>query len=245
MQETRLWDADRGYTRSMRSKEYAHDYRYFPEPDLVPLELNQRFIDEIRASLPELPRARRQRFVTEYGLPPYDADVLTQTRALAEYHEQAATALKQAAPSLTLSQAAKSTSNWIMSELLRVLPADDEAAIRDAKVTPSRLAGLLTLIEGGTISGKIAKDVFEKMFRTGDDAAAIVQREGLTQVVDAGALERIVDDVLAANPKPVDDYKKGKKAAKGALIGLVMRATQNKANPDLLNKLLEEKLSKG
>ncbi len=245
VQETRLWDADRGYTRSMRSKEYAHDYRYFPEPDLVPLELNQRFIDEIRASLPELPRARRQRFVTEYGLPPYDADVLTQTRALAEYHEQAATALKQAAPSLTLSQAAKSTSNWIMSELLRVLPADDEAAIRDAKVTPSRLAGLLTLIEDGTISGKIAKDVFEKMFRTGDDAAAIVQREGLTQVADAGALERIVDDVLAANPKPVDDYKKGKKAAKGALIGLVMRATQNKANPDLLNKLLEEKLSKG
>jgi len=245
VQETRLWDADRGHTRSMRSKEYAHDYRYFPEPDLVPLELNQRFIDEIRASLPELPRARRQRFVTEYGLPPYDADVLTQTRALAEYHEQAATALKRAAPSLTLSQAAKSTSNWIMSELLRVLPADDEAAIRDAKVTPSRLAGLLTLIEGGTISGKIAKDVFEKMFRTGDDAAAIVQREGLTQVADAGALERIVDDVLAANPKPVDDYKKGKKAAKGALIGLVMRATQNKANPDLLNKLLEEKLSKG
>src|SRR5712691_10694450 len=245
VQETRLWDADRGYTRSMRSKEYAHDYRYFPEPDLVPLELDQRFIDEIRGGLPELPRARRQRFVTEYGLPPYDADVLTQTRALAEYHEQAATALKQAAPSLTLSQAAKSTSNWIMSELLRVLPADDEAAIRDAKVTPSRLAGLLTLIEGGTISGKIAKDVFEKMFRTGDDAAAIVQREGLTQVADAGALERIVDDVLAANPKPVDDYKKGKKAAKGALIGLVMRATQNKANPDLLNKLLEEKLSKG
>jgi len=244
VQETRLWDADRGYTRSMRSKEYAHDYRYFPEPDLVPLELEPSFIAEIQANLPELPRARRQRFVTEFGLPPYDADVLTQTRALAEYQEQAATALSRTAPALTLSQAAKSTSNWIMSELLRVLPGDDEAAIRDAKITPSRLAGLLALIENGTISGKIAKDVFEKMFRSGDDAASIVKREGLTQVADTGALERIVDDVLAANPRPVDDFKKGRSAAKGALVGLVMKATQGKANPGLVNSILEEKLSK-
>ena len=244
VQETRLWDADRGYTRSMRSKEYAHDYRYFPEPDLVPLELEPSFIAEIQANLPELPRARRQRFVTEFGLPPYDADVLTQTRALAEYQEQAATALSRTAPALTLSQAAKSTSNWIMSELLRVLPGDDEAAIRATKLTPSRLAGLLTLIDDGTISGKIAKDVFEKMFRSGDDAASIVKREGLTQVADTGALERIVDDVLAANPRPVDDFKKGRSAAKGALVGLVMKATQGKANPGLVNSILEEKLSK-
>ncbi len=210
VQETRLWDAERGYTRSMRSKEFAHDYRYFPEPDLVPLEISRAWVDAIRAGLPELPRARRQRFVTQYGLPPYDAGVLTQARALAEYHEQATAALKQAAPSLTLSQAAKSTSNWIMSELLHVLPADDEAAIREAKITPSRLAGLLKLIENGTISGKIAKDVFQKMFASGEDAQAIVAREGLVQVADESALAAVIDQVIAENPKALEDYRKGK-----------------------------------
>src|SRR5881409_4133855 len=234
VQETRLWDADRGYTRAMRSKEYAHDYRYFPEPDLVPLELEPSFIAEIQANLPELPRARRQRFVSQHGLPPYDADVLTQSRALAEYFEAAVRDFPNA----------KVVSNWVMSELLRVLPGDDETAIRETRITPSRLAGLLTLVDDGTISGKIAKDVFEKMFRSGDDAAAIVKREGLTQVADTGALERIVDDVLAANPRPVDDFKKGRSAAKGALVGLVMKATQGKANPGLVNSILEEKLSK-
>jgi len=245
VQETRLWDADRGYTRSMRSKEYAHDYRYFPEPDLVPLRLDPRVIDEIRAALPELPRASCQRFVQEFELSPYAAGVLTQSRRLARYFEETATELHRLLPSLTLSQAANTTSNWVMSEVLRVLPSGDDDAIEAARTSPTQLADLLRLTTDGTISGKIAKSVNEKMFRTGDDAAAIVQREGLTQVADAGALERIVDEVLAANPKPVDDYKKGKKAAKRALIGLVMRATQNKANPDLLNQLLEEKLSKG
>jgi aspartyl-tRNA(Asn)/glutamyl-tRNA(Gln) amidotransferase subunit B len=243
-QETRLWDAERGYTRSMRSKEFAHDYRYFPEPDLVPLAIDRAWVDEIRAGLPELPRARRRRFVTEYGLPPYDADVLTQARALAEYHEQATAALRRAAPSLTLGQAAKSTSNWIMSELLRVLPADDEAAVREAKITPSRLAGLLKLVEDGTISGRIAKDVFQKMFASGEDAQTIVAREGLTQVSDESALAAVVDQVIARNPKALEDFRKGKTAAAKAFFGDVMKATQGKANPAVVQRLLEEKLSK-
>jgi len=243
-QETRLWDAERGYTRSMRSKEFAHDYRYFPEPDLVPLAIDRAWVDEIRAGLPELPRARRRRFVTEYGLPPYDADVLTQARALAEYHEQATAALRRATPSLTLGQAAKSTSNWIMSELLRVLPADDEAAVREAKITPSRLAGLLKLVEDGTISGRIAKDVFQKMFASGEDAQTIVAREGLTQVSDESALAAVVDQVIARNPRALEDFRKGKTAAAKAFFGDVMKATQGKANPAIVQRLLEEKLSK-
>jgi aspartyl-tRNA(Asn)/glutamyl-tRNA(Gln) amidotransferase subunit B len=234
VQETRLWDADRGYTRAMRSKEYAHDYRYFPEPDLVPLAVDSTWIEEIRRDLPELPRARRQRFIREYGLPVYDADVLTQSRALAEYFETAARALPQP----------KVVSNWVMSELLRVLPGDDERAITTSPITPERLAGLLKLVADGTISGKMAKDLFEKMFRSGEDAATIVSREGLAQVADTDALERIIDDVLAANPKPVEDFKKGKGAAKGALVGLVMKATSGRANPGLVNRLLQEKLSK-
>jgi aspartyl-tRNA(Asn)/glutamyl-tRNA(Gln) amidotransferase subunit B len=234
VQETRLWEADRGYTRSMRSKEYAHDYRYFPEPDLVPLALDHAWVEEIRRALPELPRARRQRFVSQHGLPPYDADVLTASRALADYFEGAVRELPNA----------KAVSNWVMSELLRVLPGDDERAIEAAPVTPSRLAGLLRLIEDGTISGKIAKDVFEKMWRTGEDARTLVEREGLTQVADTGALERILDEVIAANPRPIEDWKKGKTQAAKALVGLVMKATGGKANPAIVNRLLEEKLSR-
>ncbi|OLE37659.1 MAG: glutaminyl-tRNA synthase (glutamine-hydrolyzing) subunit B, partial [Candidatus Rokubacteria bacterium 13_1_20CM_2_70_7] len=157
VQETRLWDADRGLTRAMRSKEYAHDYRYFAEPDLVPLRLDRTWVEEIRRNLPELPRARRQRFVTQYGLPAYDADLLTQSRALAEYFEAAVREFPNA----------KVVSNWIMSELLRQLAADDERAIAASPISPARLAGLLRLIDDATISGKIAKAVFEKMFRSG------------------------------------------------------------------------------
>ncbi len=234
VQETRLWDADRGVTRAMRSKEYAHDYRYFPEPDLTPLALDPAWVEDLRRGLPELPRARRQRLVSQYGLPPYDADVLTQTRALAEYFEAAVREFPQA----------KTVSNWIMSELLRVLPGDDEGALRASPVTPGRLAGLLRLVEDGTISGKIAKDVFDRMVRTGEDARTIVEREGLTQVADTAALSRIVDEVIAQNPRPVEDYRKGKTVAARALVGLVMKATGGKANPGIVNRLLEEKLSK-
>ncbi len=235
VQETRLWDAERGVTGAMRSKEYAHDYRYFPEPDLVPLELDQAWLEALRADLPELPEARRQRFVRAYGLPPYDADVLTQSRALADYFEAAVRAFPSP----------KAVSNWVMSELLRVVPGDDERALASTPVTPERLAGLLRLIEDGTISGKIAKDVFERMVRTGEEARAIVEREGLTQVADTEALGRVVDEVLAANPRPVEDYRRGRTAAKTALVGLVMKATGGKANPALVNRLVEEKLTKG
>ena len=233
VQETRLWDADRGVTRSMRSKEYAHDYRYFPDPDLVPLRHQPSWIEEIRAGLPELPRARRQRFVADHGLPPYDAEVLTQSRALADYFEAAVRDFANP----------KAVSNWVMSELLRELPADDEAAIAASPIPPAHLAGLLRLVEDGTISGKIAKSVFEKMARSGQDAATIVRQEGLTQVADTGALGQIIDAVLAANPKPIEDYRKGRTAAAKALVGLVMKATGGKANPGLVNRLLEEKLS--
>ncbi|HZN52663.1 MAG TPA: Asp-tRNA(Asn)/Glu-tRNA(Gln) amidotransferase subunit GatB [Methylomirabilota bacterium] len=243
VQETRLWEADRGYTRSMRSKEFAHDYRYFPEPDLVPLRLDRAWVDEIRAALPELPRARRQRFVSQYGVPAYDAEVLTQSRALADYYEAAVQALGSAAAG-NRADRPKTVSNWIMSELLAALPGDDELAIQHSPITPRHLAGLLRLIEDGTISGKIAKDVFQKMLASGDDAAAIVAREGLTQVADEAALSQIIVTVMAANPRAIDDYKRGKKEAKGALVGQVMKATGGKANPALVNRLLEDKLSK-
>jgi aspartyl-tRNA(Asn)/glutamyl-tRNA(Gln) amidotransferase subunit B len=241
VQETRLWEADRGYTRSMRSKEFAHDYRYFPEPDLVPLQVDRRWVEEIRAGLPELPRAWRQRAVAQYGLPAYDAEVLTQSRALVDYYEAA---LREWAPASGAgADRPKVLSNWIMSELLRVLPGDDERAIQSSPITPRHLVGLLGLIENSTISGKIAKDVFQKMFDSGQDAGTIVERDGLTQVADEGALGQVIESVMAANAKAIEDYRRGKKEAKGALVGQVMKATRGKANPALVNRLLEDKLS--
>jgi aspartyl-tRNA(Asn)/glutamyl-tRNA(Gln) amidotransferase subunit B len=241
VQETRLWEADRGYTRSMRSKEFAHDYRYFPEPDLVPLQIDRRWVEEIRAGLPELPRAWRQRAVAQYGLPAYDAEVLTQSRALVDYYEAA---LREWAPASGAgADRPKVLSNWIMSELLRVLPGDDERAIQSSPIPPRHLVGLLGLIENSTISGKIAKDVFQKMFDSGQDAGTIVERDGLTQVADEGALGQVIESVMAANPKAIEDYRRGKKEAKGALVGQVMKATRGKANPALVNRLLEDKLS--
>jgi aspartyl-tRNA(Asn)/glutamyl-tRNA(Gln) amidotransferase subunit B len=234
VQETRLWDADHGSTRSMRTKEFAHDYRYFPEPDLVPLHIDAAWVDELRAALPELPQARRQRFVSQYGLPAYDAAVLTQSRALADYYEQAVAAFPHP----------KTVSNWVMSELLREIPAEDERAIAAAPVPPGRLAGLLRLVEDGTISGKIAKDVFDKMVQGGEDAEAIVRREGLSQISDTAELQRIVTEVVAANVKAVEDFRKGKTSAAKALVGQVMKATGGKANPALVNQLLQEKLSR-
>jgi aspartyl-tRNA(Asn)/glutamyl-tRNA(Gln) amidotransferase subunit B len=241
VQETRLWEADRGYTRSMRSKEFAHDYRYFAEPDLVPLQIDRRWVEEIRAGLPELPRAWRQRAVAQYGLPAYDAEVLTQSRALVDYYEAA---LREWAPASGVgADRPKVLSNWIMSELLRVLPGDDERAIQSSPITPRHLVGLLGLIENSTISGKIAKDVFQKMFDSGQDAGTIVERDGLTQVADEGALGQVIESVMAANAKAIEDYRRGKKEAKGALVGQVMKATRGKANPALVNRLLEDKLS--
>ena len=234
VQETRLFDAERGVTQSMRSKEYAHDYRYFPEPDLVPLKLDAAHVESIRAALPELPRARRQRFVTQYGLPPYDAGLLTQSAALAGYYEAAVRA--HANP--------KAIANWITTELLREVDADDEAAVAGARITPQNLAGLVKLIDDGTISGRIAKDVFARMLASGETAAAIVQREGLTQVADAGALDALVEQAIAGNPKAVADFKAGKTAAAKALVGQVMKASGGKANPAMVDRMVQEKLSK-
>jgi aspartyl-tRNA(Asn)/glutamyl-tRNA(Gln) amidotransferase subunit B len=232
VQETRLWEADRGYTLSMRSKEDAHDYRYFPEPDLVPLAVDPRWVEELRGTLPELPAERRRRFVATYGLPPYDADLLTQSRALADYYEAAVAAHPKP----------KVVSNWVMSELLRELPGDDEQAIARCPVPPQHLARLLALIDEGTISGKIAKGVFEKMFRSGEDAETIVRREGLVQMADASALAEVVDRVVAENPQAVEDWTRGRPQSLGFLVGQVMKATRGKANPALVNRLLLERL---
>ncbi|HEY4911145.1 MAG TPA: Asp-tRNA(Asn)/Glu-tRNA(Gln) amidotransferase subunit GatB [Methylomirabilota bacterium] len=234
VQETRLWDPDKGHTVSMRSKEFAHDYRYFPEPDLPPLDLAPAWIDEVRATLPELPAARRQRFMKVYALSAYDAEVATQSKALADYFEAAA----KGSPN------PKTVANWVLNEVLRIVPPDDEKAIAACAIKPADLAGLITLIEDGTISGRIAKDVFEKMFQSGDDARSIVAREGLTQVADAGELGAVVDTVLAEHAKVVEDYRAGKKAALGFLVGQVMKATSGKASPAVVNTLLIEKLPK-
>ncbi len=234
VQETRLWDPDKAHTVSMRSKEFAHDYRYFPEPDLPPLDVEARWVEAVRATLPELPAARRARFMEAHALSAYDADLLTGSRALADYFEAAVAGCGKP----------KAAANWVLNELLRELPGDDERAIAACPVPPGNLARLITLIEDGTISGRIAKDVFEKMYRSGEDAQSIVSREGLTQVADAGVLAAKIDEVLSTNPKVVKDYRAGKKAALGFLVGQVMKSTDGKANPALVNKILTEKLYK-
>jgi aspartyl-tRNA(Asn)/glutamyl-tRNA(Gln) amidotransferase subunit B len=234
VQETRLFDPERGQTLSMRSKEHAHDYRYFPEPDLPPLDVDPAWVEEVRGALPELPAARRWRFRTTHALSAYEADLLTQGRALADYFEAAVGAYPRP----------KTVANWVLNELLRELPADDDRAVQAAPVSPERLAGLLALIDDGTISGKIAKDVFERMCRSGEDAATIVRREGLTQVADAEELATVVDRVLAENTRVVEDWQRGKTAALGFLVGQVMKATSGKASPTIVNRLLREKLPK-
>jgi aspartyl-tRNA(Asn)/glutamyl-tRNA(Gln) amidotransferase subunit B len=233
VQETRLFDADRGATRSMRSKEYAHDYRYFPEPDLVPLKLDAAWIESIRAALPELPRARRQRFVSQYGLPAHDAGLLTQSHALADYYESAVQAHNNP----------KAISNWIMTDLLREIDERDETTVM-SKIPAPNLAHLVTFIDRGEISGKIAKDVFAEMLKTGLDCEPIVRQKGLVQVSDADQLQQWVDAAIAANPKAVADFKAGKTAASKALVGQVMKASGGKANPAMVDRLVQEKLSR-
>lgn len=231
VQETRTWDEDKGVTLPLRSKEEAHDYRYFPDPDLVPLAISDAWVDEIRASLPELPDERKARFVHEYCLPDYDAMVLTATRELADYFEQC----------VELFNNPKTVSNWVMGDLARMMNATGRE-ISAVLIKPAQLAEMLKLLDKGTISGKIAKTVFEEMFNTGKDPGVIVEEKGLVQISDEGEIEKIVSDVIAANPKSVDDYKGGKKQAIGFLVGQVMKATKGKANPGLVNKLLKEKL---
>jgi aspartyl-tRNA(Asn)/glutamyl-tRNA(Gln) amidotransferase subunit B len=232
VQETRLFDSAKGVTFSMRSKEEAHDYRYFPEPDLVPVVTSTETIEAIRRTITELPEAKRDRFVKEYGLPDYDADMLTQSRALAAYYEEAA----------KLSGLPKVISNWMMGELMRLLNAEGKE-IEDCPVRPDRLAGMVKMINDGTISTKIAKTVFEDMYGTGKDAETVVKEKGLVQVSDSGAIENIIADVIKANPAQHADYKGGKDKLFGFFVGQVMKASKGKANPEMVNELLKKKLS--
>jgi aspartyl-tRNA(Asn)/glutamyl-tRNA(Gln) amidotransferase subunit B len=232
--ETRLWDTAAGRTFSMRSKEEAHDYRYFPEPDLPPLELSHEWIDEIRRGLPELPDAQRRRFVAQYALPEHDAALLTQSPALAAYFEATAAAAGNA----------KAASNWIMGELTRKMN-DLGIGISEAALTPEALAGLIRLVDSGRISGPIAKHVFEKMYGTGRSADEIVQAEGLSRIDDEAALEQAVRDVLAANADAVAQYRAGKQQTFGFLVGQVMKATRGKANPGMVNQLVRRALGGG
>jgi aspartyl-tRNA(Asn)/glutamyl-tRNA(Gln) amidotransferase subunit B len=229
VQETRLFDPDKGETRSMRTKEEAHDYRYFPDPDLLPLELDAAWVDELAAALPELPDAKRARFISALGLGAYDATVLTADKDIAAYFEAAAEG-----------RDAKLTANWVINELAGRLNREGKA-IGDSPVSPPQLGGLIGLISANTISGKIAKDVFEILWSEGGEAAAIVEARGLKQVTDTGAIEKVVDQVLAANPDKVADAK-AKPAALGWFVGQVMKASGGKANPQAVNALLKAKL---
>ena len=231
VQETRLWDSAAGRTVSMRSKEEAHDYRYFPEPDLPPLIVNEARVALVRSQMPELPEARRQRFVTTYGLPPYDAGVLTSSSALGDYFEKVAAA----------SGNPKAASNWVMGELLRTMK-ERGVSIEQVPLTPVALAGLIGLVEKGTISSSIAKDVFEKMYDTGRTADDVVTSEGLAQNSDEGALLAIVREVIAKHADAAAQFRAGKNQTFGFLVGQVMKGSGGKANPKLANELLRREL---
>jgi aspartyl-tRNA(Asn)/glutamyl-tRNA(Gln) amidotransferase subunit B len=234
VQETRRWDEARGVTASMRTKEFAHDYRYFPEPDLVPLVFDDAWIASAHASLPELPEARRRRFVNDYGLPEYDAAVLTAERAMAEYVDEA----MRAHPDT------KAVSNWLMGDFQRLLKSED-LSVEQVKMRPAQLAEMLQLMEKGVISGKIAKTVFEELFRTGKPPEQIVKEQGLTQISDESELAAAIDRVMAEQADVVAQIRAGKEASFKFLVGQVMKATRGRANPEAVNRLLREKLDAG
>jgi len=230
VQETLLWNPDSNRTESMRGKEDAHDYRYFPCPDLVPVEISDAWVEEIRKSLPELPDARRARFVSQYELPEYDATILTSERELADYFEAA----------LTSTAGPKKVSNWIMTELLRELKGE---SIESCRVKPAQLGGLIAMIDAGTISGKIAKTVFLEMMASGQDAEVIVKEKNLLQVSDEGELLAIVEEIIAANPTQAEDFRNGKTKLMGYFVGQLMQRTKGKANPKLANELFTKALN--
>ncbi len=232
VQETLLWDPDKQITASMRGKEDAHDYRYFPCPDLVPVEISDEWIEEVRADLPELPDAKKARFMNEYELSEYDADWLTADRPVADYFEAVVKGGAQA----------KKAANWIMSELSRELGNED---IESCRVSPAGLAELLAMIEKNTISGKIAKSVFVEMMASGKDAAAIVKEKGLEQNSDAGELQAIVEKIVAANPEQAEDFRNGKAKIMGFFVGQLMKETKGKANPKMANELFAKVINKG
>ena len=230
-QETRLWDPGRSLTRSMRSKEEAHDYRYFPDPDLLPLELTDAEVEAVRATLPELPDEKKLRFINHYGLPAYDAGVLVAERARADFYEAVARG-----------RDAKLAANWVITELFGALNKTGKD-VTESPISADQLGGLIDLIADDTISGRIAKDVFAEMLETGKDAAAIVEEKGLRQVTDTGAIEAIVDQVLAKNADKVAEYRGGKEKLFGFFVGQTMKATQGKANPGVVNRILKSRLN--
>ncbi len=230
VQETLLWNPDSNRTESMRGKEDAHDYRYFPCPDLIPIEIDKAWIEEIRSTLPELPDERLARFVSEYGLPEYDAKILTDSRELADFFE---TAVKHCAN-------AKKVSNWIMTELLRELKGEE---ISTCKISPEQLGKLLSMVEKGTISGKIAKTVFSELMETGKDPETVVKEKNLLQVSDEGELRAIVEEIVAANPTQAQQFREGKTKVMGFFVGQLMKQTKGKANPKMANELFHKVLS--
>jgi len=231
-QETRLFDPETGETLGMRSKEHAHDYRYFPEPDLVPLRVSEQWLERVRAAMPELPAARRARFVEQFGLREYDAQVLTASRELADYFEKVA----------AVSGHPKAAANWVMGDLMGVLRAEGKD-ISTSPISAERLGELVALIATGEISGKLAKEIFAKMAATGEGARTIMEREGLRQISDSSALEKIIDEILAANPKQREQYRSGKTSVLAYFVGQVMKATKGQANPQAVNELLKKKLN--
>jgi aspartyl-tRNA(Asn)/glutamyl-tRNA(Gln) amidotransferase subunit B len=231
VQETRLWDPAKNKTTSMRGKEEAHDYRYFPDPDLLPLVIDSDWIQSVEKSLPELPDQRKQRFMKEFDLPSYDAGLLTSDRELADYFEACVRRFPHPKP----------VSNWVMGSLLGLLNAQDKT-IAESPVSPEDLAQLLALIEKGVISGKIAKTVFDDMAQTGQPAKQIVEKKGLVQITDTDAIDHVVADIISNNPKEVEAYKKGRTKLLGFFVGQVMKKTRGKANPKLVNELLKKKL---
>jgi aspartyl-tRNA(Asn)/glutamyl-tRNA(Gln) amidotransferase subunit B len=233
VQETRHWDESKNITISMRNKEEAHDYRYFPEPDLPPLRVDLKITDEIRKNLPELPETRRERFIKNYQIPEYDAEILTSSKALGDYYEKAVSSYSNS----------KVLSNWIMGDLIRYLN-EGKVEIENSPISPEKLVGMLKFIDEGIISGKMAKDVFEKMFKTGKNASQIVNENGITQITDENKLMEIVDRVIRENSKSVKDFNQGKEKALNYLVGQVMRCTKGRAKPDFVFKAIKQRAKK-
>ena len=231
-QETRLFNSETGETMGMRSKEEAHDYRYFPEPDLAPLHVSQHWLNEVRAAMPELPAVKRARFVESYGLRDYDAQVLTASRAMSEYYEEVA----------KVAGDPKTAANWVMGDLAGLLKAASKE-ITESPIPAKNLGELVGLVVRGELTGKLAKDVLAKMLETGDTAGAIVEREGLRKISDSGAIEKMIDEVIAANPKQVEQYRAGKVTILGFFVGQVMKASRGQADPAAVNELVKAKLS--
>jgi aspartyl-tRNA(Asn)/glutamyl-tRNA(Gln) amidotransferase subunit B len=233
IQETRLFDPSKGITIPMRSKEEAHDYRYFPEPDLKPLVVEKALMESLEKEVPELPSEKRERFIRDYNIPSYDAGVLTSSRPLADYYEAV----------VKMTGEPKVTSNWVMGEMLKCLN-EDKRDIVDSPVTPQGLSGLITMVRDGRVSGKMAKDVFEGMYRTGKNPEEVLKEKGLSQISDESELIRVIEGILSANPENVERYRAGKDKLFGFFVGEVMRATKGQANPQVLTRLLKEMLGK-